>query len=343
MIILALETSCDETSAAVLKSDRGDLKLLSSIVSSQINIHKQYGGVVPEVAARHHVQNVIPVVTEALTTARIKPNAIDLMAVTSGPGLVTSLIIGVETAKSLSYTWKKPLMAVNHMYSHMAANFYQNQVDFPAVCLVVSGGHTEIIHLKNYRQYKKIGQTIDDAVGEAFDKVAKLLGLGYPGGPAVSAEAEKLRITNYELRIKLPRPMMKTNDYNFSFSGLKTAVLYATKKMSKEELKERTAEICFKFQEAAIEVLVYKTIKAAKKLKVKTVMMAGGVAANKQLREALRQEAEKAGLKFLVPEFKLCTDNAAMVAVAAYYLSEKKKVSLDNYKKIVADTNWELL
>jgi len=352
MIILALETSCDETSAAVLSADWGDLKLLSNIVSSQIDIHKQYGGVVPEVAARHHIQNVIPVVAEAMQKAKIKPSDIDLMAVTTGPGLVTSLIIGVEMAKALSYGWKKPLLAVNHMYSHMAANFLNlppapsfvrrgNEL-FPAICLIVSGGHTELIHLKNYQQYKKLGQTIDDAVGEAFDKVAKLLGLGYPGGPAISACAEELRITNYELRINLPRPMMKSGDFNFSFSGLKTAVLYATQKMSKEELKKRTPEICFEFQEAAIDVLAAKTIRAANKYNVRSIMLAGGVAANKKLRERLNREADNAGFKFFVPEFKLCTDNAAMVAVAAYYLAQKKKVPIDNYQKVKTDCNWEL-
>lgn len=341
MIIFALETSCDETSAAVLKSNRGDLKLLSNIVSSQIDIHKQYGGVVPEVAARHHIQNVIPVVAEALQKAKIKPSDIDLMAVTSGPGLVTSLIIGVETAKALSYAWQKPLLAVNHMYSHIAANFYGPKIEFPAVCLVVSGGHTEIIHLKNYRQYKKIGQTIDDAAGEAFDKVAKLLDLGYPGGPAISMMAEKFQAGMKFPTVKLPRPMINSNNFDFSFSGLKTAVLYAADKIKNKDENFQIAMSHY-FQEAAIEVLVAKTIRAAKQLKIKTVLLAGGVAANKELRESLKTEAEKNGFKFRVPESKLCTDNAAMVAVAAYYLSEKKKAPLDNFKKIKTDCNWEL-
>ncbi|MFA5020680.1 MAG: tRNA (adenosine(37)-N6)-threonylcarbamoyltransferase complex transferase subunit TsaD, partial [Patescibacteria group bacterium] len=284
MIILALETSCDETSAAILSGNRGDLKLLANVVSSQIDIHKQYGGVVPEVAARHHIQNIIPVVAEALETAKIKPANIDLMAVTSGPGLVTSLIIGVETAKALSYAWQKPLLAVNHMYSHIAANFYGNEIKFPAVCLVVSGGHTEIVHLKNYQQYKKIGQTIDDAAGEAFDKVAKLLGLGYPGGPAISAKADKFPIPNFQFPIiKLPRPMINTKDYNFSFSGLKTAVLYAAQKIRNQDENFQIAMSHY-FQEAVIEVLVAKTVRAAKQLKAKTILMAGGVAANKELR-----------------------------------------------------------
>lgn len=338
MIILAIETSCDETSAAVLKSTRGHLELLANVVSSQIDIHKQYGGVVPEVAARMHVKNILPVVMEALATAKVKPEQIDLIASTAGPGLSTSLIIGLETAKTLSLAWKKPLLAVNHMYSHIAANFLKGQVKFPAACLVVSGGHTEIVHLKNYWQSKKLGQTVDDAAGEAFDKVAKLLGLGYPGGPIVS----KMALNGDTEKYNFPRPMMSANNFDFSFSGLKTAVLYQSKK---ENLKwePTVCDFCASFEQAVIDVLTNKTIKAAKKFKVKTVMMAGGVAANRKLRETLEDKAKEAGFEFMVPEFKLCTDNAAMVAIAAYYLSQKKKVKLDNYKKAVADPNWELV
>lgn len=341
MIILAIETSCDETSAAVLKINRGQLELLSNIVSSQIDIHKQYGGVVPEVAARHHIKNIIPVVSEALAQAKIKPQTIDLLTTTAGPGLMTSLLIGSESAKTLSYAWNKPLLAINHMYGHIAANFYNNKIKFPAVCLVVSGGHTEIVCLKNYWQYKKIGQTIDDAAGEAYDKVSKLLGLGYPGGPVISAYTEKYRSGMKFPTIKLPRPMINSRDFNFSFSGLKTAVLYASQKFKNQDEDFKIAMSYF-FQEAVIEVLVAKTMEAAKSTGAKSILMAGGVAANKKLREILKSEAEKNGYEFFVPEFKLCTDNAAMVAIAGYYLSQKKKVKLDNYKKIKADPNWEL-
>ncbi|MEI6288175.1 MAG: tRNA (adenosine(37)-N6)-threonylcarbamoyltransferase complex transferase subunit TsaD [bacterium] len=347
MIILAIETSCDETSASVLKAGSKKLELLSNVVSSQINIHAVYGGVVPEVAARQHVHNILPVIDEALKTAKIKPAKIDLLAVVPGPGLITSLMVGVETAKSLSFAWQKPLLEVNHMYGHIAGNFLQPIV-FPAICLVVSGGHTEIVHLKNYQTYKKIGQTVDDASGEAYDKVAKLLNLGYPGGPKVSAEADKFTLLSKEgvggglPRIKLPRPMLNSGDFNFSFSGLKTAVLYATQKMTKKELLERTPEICFEFQEATIEVLTKKTLTAAKQFKAKTILMAGGVAANKRLREQLREMSEANGFAFSVPEFKLCTDNAAMIAIASYYLSQNKKTPLDNWQKIKVDPNWEL-
>ncbi|MFA5124834.1 MAG: tRNA (adenosine(37)-N6)-threonylcarbamoyltransferase complex transferase subunit TsaD [Patescibacteria group bacterium] len=343
MKILALETSCDETSAAIIKADRGQLEIMSNIISSQIDIHKKYGGVVPEIAARHHIKNVLPVVMETLTKANIKPQNIDLLAVVSGPGLVTSLVVGLETAKGLSLAWHKPLLAVNHMYAHIAANFLDANLSFPAVCLVVSGGHTEIVVLDSYYKYTKIGQTVDDAVGEAFDKVAKLLDLGYPGGPAISHLAEEYANSNKMYKkINLPRPMLKSNDFNFSFSGLKTAVLYTAQKVRHIDNGFRSA-MAYEFQEAVVEVLVSKTIKAAKKYQVKTIIMAGGVAANKRLRAELKLQAEKLGLKFTVPEFKLCTDNAAMAGIAAYYLSTKKKVPMDNYKRATANPNWELI
>ena len=337
--ILAIESSCDETAAAVIKISGDKPEILSNVVSSQIDIHKQYGGVVPEVAARHHVINILPVVMEAMATAKVDKNKLDLIAVTAGPGLITSLIVGVEAAKALSAAWRVPLLAVNHMYGHIAGNFLQ-PLTFPAVCLVVSGGHTEIVVMKDHLNNKKVGQTVDDAAGEAFDKVAKLLGLGYPGGPIVSAKAEEFSGRNP--KIKLPRPMLGSQDFNFSFSGLKTAVLYAAQKMSAAEKKARTGEICHEFQNAVIDVLVGKTIKAAKKIKAKTVLLAGGVAANKKLRERLKAVAEENGFKFFVPEFKLCTDNAAMVGLAAAQIIRKKKVPLGNYKKVVVDNGWEL-
>ena len=349
-IILAIESSCDETAAAVVKANGKKPEILASVVSSQIDIHKQYGGVVPEVAARHHVINILPVIMEALQKSQVNKKDIDLIAVTAGPGLITSLIVGVEAAKALSVAWKIPLLAVNHMYGHIAGNFLQ-PILFPAVCLVVSGGHTEIVVMKDHINNKKVGQTLDDAAGEAFDKVAKLLDLGYPGGPIVSAKAEEFKNSNlpagrqglnFKNKIKLPRPMLDRPDFNFSFSGLKTAVLYAAQKMSSRERKSRTAEICQEFQNAVIDVLVGKTIKAAKKIKAKTVLLAGGVAANKKLREILREAAESNGFGFAVPEFKLCTDNAAMIGLAAAHLSRKKKVPLDNYKKIAVDCGWEL-
>ncbi len=342
MLIFSLETSCDETSAAVIKAERGGVKILSNIVSSQIDIHKKYGGVVPEVAARCHLENILPVIGESLAEAKIKPKDIDLIAVTAGPGLITSLLVGVETAKALSFAWQKPLLPVNHMYAHIAANFLTPNIKFPALCLVVSGGHTELVLLKSFTQFKKIGQTVDDAVGEAFDKVAKLLNLGYPGGPVISARVEQATATDEQSAIKFPRPMINSADFNFSFSGLKTAVLYAVKKMRQPIKKETVNLICAEFQQAVVDVLIAKTIKAARQEQVKTILLAGGVAANKKLRHDLEMAAKKSGLDFFVPPFGLCTDNAAMIGSAAYYLFSKKKPKPGDWKKIKANPNLEI-
>jgi N6-L-threonylcarbamoyladenine synthase len=340
MIILGIETSCDETSAAILKIDRGSFNIASNVVSSQIDIHTVYGGVVPEIAAREHVKNINFVIDDALTKAKIKPKDIDLIAIASGPGLITSLIAGTEAAKTLSYAWGVPIISVNHMYGHIAGNFLE-KIKFPALCVLVSGGHSELILLKDYNNFKKIGQTIDDAAGEAFDKVAKMLGLGYPGGPIVSAYAEEFRKSGKTPKVSFPRPMLHSGDYNFSFSGLKTSVLYTVQKMGKLN-KKKKEEVCYEFQEAVVEVLTKKAIKAAKEYNIKSIMMAGGVAANRKLRSSLEGAAKELGLSFYVPEFKLCTDNAAMVAIGGYYLNKKTKAKKDNWKNIVADPNWEL-
>ncbi|MDO8669648.1 MAG: tRNA (adenosine(37)-N6)-threonylcarbamoyltransferase complex transferase subunit TsaD [Candidatus Buchananbacteria bacterium] len=366
MNILAIETSCDETSASIIKENSGALEVASNIVSSQIDIHKAYGGVVPEIAARHHVKNIIPVILESLATASLSSQEIDLIAVTSGPGLITSLIVGVEAAKSLAVAWNKPVMQVNHMYAHLAANFLYFNLpqapsfkqgvgnnQFPVIALIVSGGHTEIILVEDYNKFKKIGQTVDDAAGEAFDKVAKLLNLGYPGGPIVSAEADKFKIQNHQKQIKskpqklssnlfFPRPMIDSPNFNFSFSGLKTAVLYAVQKMTQEEIKKKIPEICYEFQAAAVAVLVKKTIKAAEKFSAKTVFLAGGVAANRKLRQELETAVKNKNLEFFVPDFKYCTDNASMIGIAAYYLAKENMPDLDNWRSIKADPNWEL-
>lgn len=337
MNILSIETSCDETSAAIVKDDNGIIEVISNIISSQINIHKEYGGVVPEIAARHHVININPVIDEAMQSAKVTKDDIDLIAVTSGPGLITSLIVGTEAAKSLALAWDKPVIAVNHMYAHLAANFLNNKIKFPALALIVSGGHTELIILKDHNNFKKIGQTVDDAAGEAFDKVAKLLGLGYPGGPAISKLAENGNANAFDL----PRPMINSKDFNFSFSGLKTAVLYKLKEINLKD-KNDVSDMCASFQQAAVDVLIAKTISAAKKHNVKTVFMAGGVAANKKLRQELENKTKDSDLEFFVPEFEYCTDNAAMIGIAASYLADKKMPKMDNYKKIKADPNWEL-
>jgi N6-L-threonylcarbamoyladenine synthase len=376
MIILGIETSCDETAAAVIEGHGNQIKVLSNIVSSQIEIHKKYGGVVPEVAAREHVVNILPVINEALeradlTPVPIKPHptlskfgegrsksgvrrGLDAIAVTVGPGLITSLLVGVETAKTLAYVWQSPVVAVNHIEGHIYANWLppignvkcqmsnvKNNIKFPVVILTVSGGHTMLVLMKGHGRYKILGETRDDAAGEAFDKAAQLLGLGYPGGPAMAAEAAKCRMSNVECRInKLPRPMIKDKSFDFSFSGLKTALLY---EISKDKVwRKKVAEYCVEFQQAIIDVLTSKTIRAAKEYKVKTVMLSGGVAANLELRHELEQKVrqEVKGAKFLMPEIKYCTDNAAMVAAAGYFRAKQKKFT--PWQKLKVDANMEL-
>src|SRR3989338_2541204 len=277
MIIFGIETSCDETSAAVVKINRNHFFVLSNVVSSQIKIHQPYGGVVPELAARNHIKNILPVINQALIEAKIKPNQVDKIAVTVGPGLITSLLIGVQTAKILAYTWQKPIAGINHMVAHIYANWLNNKlIKFPAIALIVSGGHTELVLIKNKNNFKKVGQTLDDAAGEAFDKVAQLLNVGYPGGPIISRLAERGDINAFNF----PRPMIEKDNFNFSFSGLKTAVLYTIKDLPKKLSDKQLADLSASFQQAVVETLVAKTIKAAEHFKAKTVILAGGVAAN---------------------------------------------------------------
>ena len=344
MLILGLETSCDETAAAVLNGQRGRAKVLSSVVASQINIHKKYGGVVPEVAAREHVLNILPVVNEALLKAGIKNQATEKLkaiAVTVGPGLITSLRVGVETAKVLAYAWRLPIIGLNHIETHIYANFIvtgQNSgwnIKFPAVVLTVSGGHTILVLMRGHGRYKIIGRTRDDAAGEAFDKAAKLLNLGYPGGPAIAAAAEKFNPTGNKRNIRLPRPMINSRNFDFSFSGLKTALRYALAK--DKNWRAKVPAYAAEFQEAVIEVLVSKTIRAAKTYKAKTILLAGGVSANRRLREEMAKAA-KARLPdacFFLPPLAYTTDNAAMVAAAGYFKARAKRFT--PWPKIKAD------
>lgn len=350
MKILGIETSCDETAAAVLEANKGKFKVLSSIVLSQINIHKKYGGVVPEVAARKHVEHIIAVVEQALTEAKINDpkKQIDYIAVTAGPGLITSLFVGVECAKSLSYCWEKPLVAIDHVKGHIYTNCLEHMANgkwkFPALALVVSGGHTELVLMKDEYNWKKIGETLDDAAGESFDKVAKILDeiipgeVGYPGGPFISKLAKK---GNAE-RFDLPRPMINSGDLNFSFSGLKTAVLYLVRD-NKEVFKKGDAiDVCASFQQAVIDVLVSKTIKAAEKFSINTIMLAGGVAANQELRSQLEKAIKDLDPKinFLMPEISLCGDNATASALAGYF--KILKSDFTPYQKVKVDPNMEI-
>lgn len=355
MIVLGIETSCDETAVSVVEGTGENVKILSNIVSSQIEIHKKYGGVVPEVAAREHVLNMLPVVEEALGEANLTPapllnrrgskGEVDAIAVTIGPGLVTSLIVGVETAKVLSYAWGVPAVAINHIEGHIYANFIransksqETTPNFPALVLTVSGGHNMLVLMEGHGKLKTIGETRDDAAGEAFDKAAAMLGIGYPGGPAIAAKAEKLKVKSEKLKVVLPRPMIDSANFDFSFSGLKTALLYEIKK--DKQYKKRIPEYAHEFQQAVIDVLVKKTIKAGKKYGAKTIMLSGGVAANKELRAQLEKEALQNGFQFKMPELAYTTDNAAMIATAGYFKAREKKFT--DWRDLKVDCNLEI-
>ncbi|MFH1175476.1 MAG: tRNA (adenosine(37)-N6)-threonylcarbamoyltransferase complex transferase subunit TsaD [bacterium] len=391
MIILAIETSCDETAAAVLKAETTttepeesvNFEILSNIVSSQVGLHSQFGGIIPNLAAREHTKNITSVLEEALQKSAIKIKDIDLITVTRGPGLIPALLVGTSAAKTLSYVWEKPIVGVNHIEGHIYANWIENpptpftkgeikeeprnistlflkgislifppfrrgtkgdfknipghstspasadfggrekeeikEIIFPVLALVVSGGHTELVLMKDHKKFISVGATRDDAVGEAFDKAARLLNLGYPGGPAISKAAENGTPGIYSL----PRPMISSKNFDFSFSGIKTAVRELDAKTANgAELQPSQANnIAAEFQQAVVEVLISKTIKAAHKFSPKTIILAGGVAANSQLRFQLAAKIKNTfpEIKFSVPPLQFCTDNAAMIAVAGYF------------------------
>ncbi len=307
MRILAIETSCDETAIAVLSIEDGIFTLEKNLVSSQISTHAQYGGVVPEIAARMHTESLPLLLKEALDGPRP-----DYCAVTAGPGLITSLTTGVNAARALSYSLGIPLVPVNHIEGHVASNLLEgNAIEYPALALIVSGGHTELISIPEPGHYIIIGKTRDDAVGEAFDKVAKILGLPYPGGPAVSKCAEMGDAKS----ISLPRPMIESNDCDFSFSGLKTAVRYLS-----EEERSRVDDVCASFQDACVDVLVSKTLRALRTTGARTLLFGGGVTANRALRSAFTETMSRdfPMIPFYFPSLSYCTDNAAMIAAAAY-------------------------
>lgn len=338
MLILGIETSCDETAAAVVKFDRRfRFELLSSIVASQVNIHKQYGGVVPEVAARDHVLKIIPVVDKALKKSKVSLKEMDAIAVTEKPGLVTSLQVGINTAETLGFANKTPVIRTNHLDGHLVSGFISSKKlftipksAFPLLALIVSGGHTQLVLMKDRLHARVVGETRDDAAGEAFDKTAKIMGIEYPGGPVISQYAKQGNPDRFDL----PRPMMHSDDLDFSFSGLKTAVLYTVKglplkkdtrfakkktkgkgsglSMNKKNMYDLSASI----EQAIVDVLVHKTMKAAEIYGVKSIALAGGVAANNHLRKTLEKEAKNQKIDFFKPEKQFCTDNAAMIAVA---------------------------
>lgn len=372
MKILGIETSCDETAMSVVEVKSENLKVrsgeeigvLSNVISSQVKLHAKYGGVVPSLAAREHVKNIKHVFNLAIRKAKIKKfdKEIDFIAVTHGPGLGPALLVGLTFAKTISWLYKKPVVGVNHLEGHIYSNWLppmanpesetlnlkqiqnsklktQNKNFFPTLNLIVSGGHTELVLMENHGQYKIIGETLDDAVGEAFDKVARLLGLGYPGGPAIAKHAsqwnieispalDKLWAKAGNIEILFPRPMEKSKNYNFSYAGLKTSVLYKVKDLKNTGVKltdHVINQICYEFQNAALDVLVLKTVKAAQRYKVKSIFLSGGVSANKELRSRLATEAKKIGIKYSQPELEYTGDNATMIAVAGYFSYAKTK------------------
>ncbi len=353
MVILGIETSCDETSAAIIAGDNNKVHLLANTTSSSLDLHSKTGGIIPEQAAREQLRYMLPVLTQTLDEAKIAIKDIDALAITYGPGLIGSLLVGVETIKTIGYVLQKPIIPVNHMVGHIYANWIDNKnnIEFPAIALVVSGGHTDLLLLRNHGDMQLLGGTRDDAAGECFDKCARLLGYAYPGGPHIS----KLAITGNEKAFPFPRPMINDKNYAFSFSGLKTAFLNTTKKhfpllrttsqttkggwnqirltdTASLEEKQTLSDLCASLQRAIIDVLLKKTMRAAKEYHVKSVLLSGGVSANKLLRSAFEKETKENTIHLYIPHPTLCTDNAAMIAAAAYFHHNIK-----SWKDITAD------
>lgn len=312
-LILGIESSCDETAAAIIKDGR---TVLSNVISSQIDIHEKYGGVVPEIASRNHILNISSVIDEALSKAEVTLDDLDAIAVTYGPGLIGALLVGVSTAKAIASAKDKPLIAVNHIHGHIAANYIAHpELKPPFVCLVASGGHSHIVLVEDYMKFKILGRTRDDAAGEAFDKIARVIGLGYPGGPKL----EKLAKEGDENAYRFPRVEFTDNPYDFSFSGVKTAVINHLHKCEQKGEEVNSADIAASFQSAVVDVLTKNTISAAKENGLDTVALAGGVSANGALRASFEKAAKENGLKLYFPPLVLCTDNAAMIGCAGYY------------------------
>jgi len=318
MILLSVESSCDETSVSIIKDGK---EILSNVVLSQIDVHKQYGGVVPEIASREHIKGITMVFQEAIEKAGIEKKDIELVAVTKGPGLIGSLLIGINAAKAFAFANGINIIGVHHIAGHIYANAISKDLEFPLVCLVVSGGHTELILMEEHYDFQKLGETMDDAVGEAYDKVARTVGLGYPGGPVVDRLAKEGN-PSYKM------PNISLGDsYDFSFSGIKSHVINLVHNINQRNEEVNIPDLCASFQEAVTDVLVTKSIKAIKEYNAKMFMIAGGVAANKGLRKKIDERITD--VKVVIPEFKYCTDNAAMIGVAGYYQYLKKQETDD--------------
>ncbi|MFH1582226.1 MAG: tRNA (adenosine(37)-N6)-threonylcarbamoyltransferase complex transferase subunit TsaD [bacterium] len=348
MRILAIETSCDDTSVALVDIKGSNFKILENIISSQIKIHKKWGGVVPNLARREHQKN-LPIILKKVLSNKEKP---DIVSVTKGPGLEPCLWVGINLARELAEKIKKPLIGINHIEAHVLVNFISedskikiNKKLFPAICLIVSGGHTQLVLMKGLGKYKIIGETRDDAAGECFDKIAKILGLGYPGGPIIDNKADQWRSKSIisKKNIKLPRPMMNQKNYDFSFSGLKTAVLYDFKSRSQKARKSESyiQEISSEAQQSIIDVLISKTIKAIKEFKVNSLILGGGVTASKELKKQFRDKIKKEfpKVEILIPSPSFSTDNALMVATAAFLHKDDKN---KNWKTMKANANLKI-
>lgn len=336
MYILAIESSCDESAASVVfvNKKKKEIKVKSNIISSQIKLHAKYGGVVPELAAREHVYKLLPTIDKALKKADCAIKDIDLIAVTQGPGLITSLLTGLETARTLAYANNIPIIGVNHIEGHLYAPFINNwkNIKFPAIILTVSGGHSNIILMQAENKYIKLGSTRDDAAGEAFDKGAKMMSLSYPGGPIISKKAQEFERSKQKQSLKdFPRPMKYSDNLDFSFSGLKTSLLYRLKK--DKNWKKNINEYSYLYQEAIVDVLVTKTLKAAEKYQAKSVLLSGGVSANIKLREELTKKAQDKHLQVFISDLQYTTDNAAMIAAASVFNKKiENKASLSRLK-----------
>jgi N6-L-threonylcarbamoyladenine synthase len=316
--ILAIESSCDETAVSIVEDGK---KVLSNVVFTQIDIHTKYGGVVPEIASRHHIEKITYVIDQAMKEANLTFEDIDKIAVTANPGLVGSLMVGINAAKTLGLAYNKEVIMVNHIHGHIYANYLEDDFTFPVLALVVSGGHTELVLMKDHMDFEILGETLDDAVGESYDKVARVVKVGYPGGPIIDKMAA-LGSPTYPL----PHVKLGKDSYDFSFSGLKSAVINLCNKLDMKGEELNANDLAASFQEAVIDVLCEKTIRAAKEYKAKQIIVAGGVAANKGLRSALTNEVNKVdGLRITFPSFKYCTDNAAMIGVAGYFQDKYQK------------------
>ena len=316
--ILGIESSCDETSVSIVKNGKEEI---STVVLSQIDIHKKFGGVVPEIASRNHVESITIVIDEALKKSKLTMKDIDAIAVTYGPGLAGSLLVGVEAAKTLSLVFNKPLIAVNHLAGHIYANQLINDFSFPLICLVISGGHTELIYMDEHLSFKKLGSTKDDSVGEAYDKVARVMNIPYPGGPIID-KLSKVGNLTYNLPIPLD-----DDSYDFSFSGIKSAVINLVHNENQRGKEIRKEDLCASFEDVIVKSLTKKTMKAIKEYNVKYLLLAGGVSANSGIRDKFIELCNEKNIKITIPNLKYCTDNATMIATVGYYMFIKKQFS----------------